>query len=169
MYIFISTYGPHMAPSPSNVLQVSPGNDPRTLDNSSASPSPDLRPFRYDEDSDPEEADIEDHLDQHGFRHRRRVREGRGHIHPNPAVDPVLDRFIDMLQGFGSARGPRDADIFPPRDDEPHVQQRRIHHTTFRSGLGNGTASVTIFSGPAPPAHGGMPPGGVGRIDPFQA
>ncbi|KAL2206591.1 hypothetical protein CC79DRAFT_1370005 [Sarocladium strictum] len=134
-----------------------------------------------DGDSDPEEADIEEHLGPHGFAYRRATStahddnhiddhhhhdQGQGqeyeHAHehiPNPPVDPVLQRFADMLQGFGS----------PGRTGGPmnfRGNGHTVQRTTFTSRtMGGGTASVTIFSGPAPHFRRQAPEDN----DPFQA
>ncbi|KAF7544070.1 hypothetical protein G7Z17_g10239 [Cylindrodendrum hubeiense] len=86
---------------------IEPDNDPRDLGHrSSASTSPELAPLRFadDDDSDPDEADITEHLGPHGFAFRRSVRDGPDHQHHNPAIDPVLERFFNMVQGFGPPR-----------------------------------------------------------------
>jgi hypothetical protein len=106
-------------------------------------------------------------------------------------MDPVFERFFDMIQGFGGSPGnygnfgagpsgpgsprnpgspghPDDGDHFFGRDHAheppgmPHV-----HHTTFRS-TGGGTASITIVSGPVHHRRLGDGPMGRGLADPFQ-
>ncbi|KAI9167223.1 RING finger protein [Paramyrothecium foliicola] len=149
---------------------VSPESDPREIEDvhhASASTSPEVPPHPYGEDSDPEEADIEEHLGPRGFMYRRSVRHDPENDHHNPGIEPVLERFVDMIHAFGPPRrfgpegqGPSPTDQ-PRRFGEPH-----IHRATFTSNtLGGGTASVTIFSGPAPRNFGDGPHGG----DPFQA
>ncbi|KAM5348456.1 hypothetical protein ACJ41O_008280 [Fusarium nematophilum] len=159
---------------------IDPENDPRDLEHaSSASTSPELGPYRYHDDSDPEEGNIDEHLGPHGFAFRRSVRDGPDQRHHDPAVDPVLERFLDMIQGFGPPRraggggsgggGGGGSSSFPPSpvEHEPFGQPR-IHRTTFTSGpFGTGT-SVTIVSGPMPGSRAGPPLGGPGA-DPFQA
>ncbi|RSL89424.1 hypothetical protein CEP51_001223 [Fusarium floridanum] len=155
---------------------IDPENDPRDLDHrSSASTSPEIGPYRYhDDDSDPEEGNIDEHLGPHGFAFRRSVRDGTDQHHHNPAVDPVLERFLDMIQGFAPSRRPGGpggpGGSFPsspgerPGDHDPFAP--RIHRTTFTSGpFGGGTTSVTIVSGPIHGSRGGPMPG----ADPFQA
>ncbi|KAK0388652.1 hypothetical protein NLU13_4895 [Sarocladium strictum] len=163
---------------------VDPSEDPRdhsrpvpNLDDlpSSASTSPE-RHRHQDEDSDPEEADIEEHLGPHGFTYRRATFSGPDHDHlhhhhhqpgfeqdhsdrnrQSPPVDPVLQRFADMLQGLSNpsrAGGPMNF------GGNRHTTFQR---TTFTSRTtGGGTASVTIFSGPA--LHHAR----AGHDDPFQ-
>ncbi|KPM37106.1 hypothetical protein AK830_g9463 [Neonectria ditissima] len=148
---------------------IEPDNDPRDLDqdhHSSASTSPEIAPLRFTEDnSDPEEADITEQLGPNGFTYRRSVRnDPEHHHHHNPNVDPVLARFLDMIQGLGGPGHPR-SNIFPPGsiNQEP-LAQPRIQRTTFTSGsFGGGTTSVTIVSGPLAGGQPGVP------IDPFQS
>ncbi|UZP34657.1 hypothetical protein NXS19_002473 [Fusarium pseudograminearum] len=81
---------------------IDPENDPRDLGHhSSASTSPELHPY----DSDPDEADIDEHTNQ-GFVFRRNIREGPGHHHHHdPAYAPTIESFVNMLNQFG-ARAP---------------------------------------------------------------
>ncbi|KAK7414247.1 hypothetical protein QQZ08_012550, partial [Neonectria magnoliae] len=150
---------------------IEPGNDPRDLDHhSSASTSPETAPLRFgNDDSDPDEADITEQLGPNGFAYRRSVRDDPDHHHHNPNVDPVLERFFDMVQGIGGPNhGHARPSIFPPGtiNQEPFAQPR-IQRTTFTSGpFGGGTASVTIVSGPLTADRPGAP-GGPGP-DPFQ-
>jgi hypothetical protein len=164
-------------------VQVSPENDPRDLTehHTSASTSPEVPGGRYDGDSDPDEADIEEHIrGQHGFVHTRSTLFGPGRSHHNPAVDPVLNRFIDMLNDLGAPNTHDPAQ--PPgqptsgEQDEPPSQQRQqatwgqshVHRTTFSGGpFGSGTASFTIFSGPIR-TQGGGPTTQSRSGDPFQ-
>ncbi|PHH85153.1 hypothetical protein CDD83_828 [Cordyceps sp. RAO-2017] len=151
---------------------VNPENDPREPNLSrSILSSPALESTRYeDENDDPEEADIDEFAGPHGFIHRRSVRGGSEHAeHHNPAVEPVLNRFYEMLQDFGPTRNITGRDA-PTQDDDGVRGWPRIHRATFTPGpFGGGTASVTIFSGPPPgrlqmgQAHNGHHP------DPFQA
>ena len=144
---------------------------------SSASTSPERQHAHRDGDSDPEEADIEEHLGPHGFVYRQTRSEGHGdnHLHwhqhqadpshehhhhhhhhnrQNPPIDPVLQRFADMLQGFGQPG--RQMNLGGNR-------HATVQRTTFTSRtMGGGTTSVTIFSGP--PTHPGRGP----QDDPFQ-
>jgi hypothetical protein len=130
-------------------IQIDPANDPRDFDHhSSASASPEHHPY----DSDPEEADIDEHT-QHGFAFRRSVRDGPDHHHHDPAIAPTFERFFDMLNGFGP-RAPGGNGSFPssPGEREQPPEPNfgpRIYRTTFTSGtFGGGTTSVTIVSGP---------------------
>ncbi|KAM4064704.1 ring finger domain-containing protein [Hirsutella rhossiliensis] len=135
---------------------VNPYNDPRELDQFASMPSsPASRAARYDDDSDPEEADIEEFAGPHGFIHRRNVRNGSNHAdHHDPGVEPVLHRFYEMVQNLSPERN-MNAREHPGHDDNPPAWPH-IQRTTFTSGgpFGGGTASVTIFSGPPPGAHG---------------
>ncbi|KAG5940508.1 hypothetical protein E4U53_007579 [Claviceps sorghi] len=87
-----------------------------------------------------------------GLRFRRSTRSRSEQRHHDPSIDPVFERFYDMIQNFGQA-GPSTrsggSSIFGQANDETFVAPR-IQRTTFTSGtLGGGTASVTIFSSPA--------------------
>lgn len=76
---------------------------------SSAETSPELPPLRYP-DSDPDEADIEEHLrGENGFVFNQNTRPGAREDHHQPEVDPVINRFISMVNDFGPPEG-------PPRD-----------------------------------------------------
>ncbi|KAF4125268.1 E3 ubiquitin-protein ligase RNF115/126 [Geosmithia morbida] len=95
---------------------IDPENDPRELNgrghNHSSSASSDRMPTRgyYDDDSDPGEADIEEQLSDaadQGFAFNRDTRHAHDHRHHDPDVDPVIHRFIDMVNGFGTAHDPR--------------------------------------------------------------
>ncbi|KAH0496526.1 hypothetical protein TgHK011_003880 [Trichoderma gracile] len=138
---------------------VSPDNDPRDLDVSETSSTGphesypigvgmfdhdddhhQTRGQHHDMDSDPDEADIEEHLGPHGFHFRRSVRVRPGDEHHDPAVDPVIERFLGMIQDFAPTQRP--ADEARPPHAHPH-----IHRATFMNG--SGSASVTIFSGPS--------------------
>lgn len=83
----------------------------------------------------------------------------------------MLERFIDMILGFGPPRRiAGGGGLFPgsPGDQE-HFGQPRIHQTTFTSRpFGGGTTSITIVSGPSPGASPGASPGDA-RGDPFLA
>ncbi|KAH8172708.1 ring finger domain-containing protein [Sarocladium implicatum] len=165
---------------------INPSEDPRNL----AQPIPPYHPTSMpgfqtyashghgqNDDSDPEEADIEEHLgsynspfhpagraggsaarhwgfDPHGA-HTDSNPPGHDHFHHhahthepsnNTPVDPVLQRFADMLQGFGPPTRSRGSPM-PLFPGNSHAVQR----TTFTSRTSSGgTASVTIFRGPAP-------------------
>lgn len=123
------------------------------MDMESDSPSP---PFQYHDDSDPDEEDIDDHLAQHGFLHRDDTRAGEDANHHNPGMEPVLGRFLAMIEDFGGALQR------PTPTSDPNSNATRITRTTFTSGAGNGgRASVTIFStsgAPPPVPEGTRPP-----------
>lgn len=148
---------------------IEPDNDPRDLDHhSSASTSPEPGPYRRrrheeDEDDDPEGPDFSEYFGPNGFAFRRSVRDGPDQRHHNPAVDPVLERFVSMLADFrppGPGMIPRDPTNPPP------FTQGRIHRTTFSTGpFGGGTTSVTIVSGPLM-GPGRVPVGDSGRTIP---
>ncbi|KAH7242493.1 hypothetical protein BKA59DRAFT_457071 [Fusarium tricinctum] len=150
---------------------IDPENDPRDLaHHSSASTSPE--PNHYD--SDPEEADIDEHA-QHGFVYRRSVRVGpEHHHHHDPAVAPIFERFFDMLNGFGP-RSPGGNASFPPSPGEHTGEQNsgtQTYRTTFTPGPFGGGTTVTIIQRPIH-ATGGAPPGNLGPSahagsDPFQ-
>ncbi|KAH7133506.1 hypothetical protein EDB81DRAFT_695013 [Dactylonectria macrodidyma] len=169
---------------------IEPANDPRNLGHrSSASTSPEIAPLRFGggDDSDPDEADINDLAP--GLAFSRNTRTGPDHPHHhNPAIDPVLERFLTMVSGFGPPRrtpsggphGPNQAGaghthVHTHANNQPAQEtfmQPRIQRTTFTSGsFSGGTTSVTFVSGPLHgPLHGGPAgamPGGPGP-DPFQ-
>ncbi|KIE01038.1 Zinc finger, RING/FYVE/PHD-type, partial [Metarhizium majus ARSEF 297] len=154
---------------------VNSDNDPRQMDNSSASSSPGLPPLRHADDSDPDEADIEEHMGPQGFHFRRSTRTDPDDRHHDPSVDPVLQRFQDMIQSFSQPRRSEGTSLFG-RPDNDSYSPPRFRRTTITSGtFGGGTASVTIFSGPV---FGSRGAGGVGddgdestnpnNLDPFQ-
>lgn len=163
------------ASSLANELQIDPNNDPRDLEhNSSASTSPEIPQFRrrpFDDDSDPDEADIDEHLGPHGFAFRRSTREGADHEnHHSPGVDPVFERFVNMIQGFGPPRTANGGLFAQESTNQQQGSGPRITRTTFRSGpFGGGMTSVTIVSGGGPLRgnNEGSPSGPQG--DPFQA
>ncbi|KAL7949856.1 hypothetical protein V8C42DRAFT_350679 [Trichoderma barbatum] len=158
---------------------ISPDNDPREFNEDSGSESPAMRhsyprgdhshdhdhdhDFGNDHDSDPDEADIEEHLGPNGFHFRRSVREHPGLPPHDPAVDPVIERFLGMIQEFG----PRRPNFFQQRADEGRFAPPHIHRATFTNG--SGSASVTIFSGSGPGLFGPGSPGNDHPGDPFQA
>ncbi|PTB64005.1 hypothetical protein BBK36DRAFT_1171449 [Trichoderma citrinoviride] len=163
---------------------VSPDNDPRDFGGSETSstepPSYPIGAFdndddhhqtrgrgqHHDMDSDPDEADIEEHLGPHGFHFRRSIRVRPGDEHHDPAVDPVIERFLGMIQDFAPTQRP--ADGFRPRADEPRPAHAHphIHRATFVNG--SGSASVTIFSGPSSGFFGPGSPGHDHHGDLFQ-
>ncbi|KAL7962855.1 hypothetical protein V8C34DRAFT_268495 [Trichoderma compactum] len=135
---------------------ISPDNDPRGFneDGDSEPESPPLRhrflprdhDHDHDHDSDPDEADIEEHLGgPNGFHFRRSVRGRAGMQHHDPNVDPVIERFLGMIQDF---QPPRRRTGFEQRPDEGRYGGPHIHRATFTNG--SGSASVTIFSGTGP-------------------
>ncbi|KAG8406951.1 hypothetical protein J3458_020459 [Metarhizium acridum] len=156
---------------------VNSDNDPRQMDNSSASSSPGLPPLRHADDSDPDEADIEEHMGPQGFHFRRSTRTDPDDRHHDPSVDPVLQRFQDMIQSFSQPRRSEGTSLFGRPDNDSYSP--RFRRTTITSGtFGGGTASVTIFSGPVFGSRGAGDVGGVGEdgdestnpnnFDPFQ-
>ncbi|PHH71970.1 hypothetical protein CDD82_6233 [Ophiocordyceps australis] len=130
---------------------INPDNDPREPENlGSVFSSPELRSSREEDYSDPEEADLEEHIGPHGFIHRRSVRQSPSQGPPHDAnLENVVRRFYEMLQTFGH---PRPSNVressAQPGDDQ--TAWPRFHRATFTSGPLGGTASVTIFSGPSP-------------------
>ncbi|GAO15751.1 uncharacterized protein UV8b_00929 [Ustilaginoidea virens] len=154
---------------------VDPDNDPRVTTPSSNSTSPGLPPLRHADDSDPDEADIEEHMGPHGFHFRRSTRRGSDQRHHDPSIDPVFERFFHMIQNFGQPRRTEGGGGLLDRQHNDDPAPPRIHRTTFTSGtFGGGTASVTIISGPAfgPRDHhaeGNDATNTRGDVDPFQA
>ncbi|TFA99282.1 hypothetical protein CCMA1212_009054 [Trichoderma ghanense] len=170
---------------------VSPDNDPRELDDSETSSTGPHESYpigvgmfdhdddhdddhhqtrgrgqHHDMDSDPDEADIEEHLGPHGFHFRRSVRIRPGEDHHDPAVDPVIERFLGMIQDFAPTQRPaggfrQGGDEARPAHAHPH-----IHRATFMNG--SGSASVTIFSGPSSDFFGPGSPGHDHHGDLFQ-
>ncbi|UNI22040.1 RING-type E3 ubiquitin transferase [Purpureocillium takamizusanense] len=152
---------------------VEADNDPREVDDDSLNaPSSGLLGLRhYEDDSDPEEADIEEHLGPHGFVHRRSVRAGDGHDnHHEPGIAPVLNRFYEMLETFGQPR-PMDSRETPTRNPgSTATPLPTVHRATFTTGpFGRGTASVTIYSGPVRHNMGHANNTGHAPADPFQS
>ncbi|KND90462.1 putative RING finger protein P32A8.03c [Tolypocladium ophioglossoides CBS 100239] len=150
---------------------VDPDSDPRDDQLSLPPSSPGIGASRHEDYSDPEEADIEEHIGPHGFIHRRSVRNGPGRPH-DPGVEPVLNRFYEMLEHFGQPQSMANGGQPMGRGGDVPSPWPHVHRTTFTSGtLGGGTTSVTIFSGPAPSrqamGHGHPRNGAPG--DPFQA
>ncbi|KAL6697819.1 hypothetical protein J3F84DRAFT_253559 [Trichoderma pleuroticola] len=159
---------------------VNPDNDPRALNDDDDS-EPDSPPLRHrfpprdhdddrmydhshDHDSDPDEADIEEHLGgPNGFHFRRSVRGRPGMQHHDPNVDPVIERFLGMIQDFQTPRRPNGSEHRP---DEGRYGGPHIHRATFTNG--SGSASVTIFSTPGAGLFGPPPPGQDRHGDPFQ-
>ncbi|KAH7198585.1 uncharacterized protein B0J16DRAFT_41670 [Fusarium flagelliforme] len=162
---------------------IDPENDPRDFDHhSSASTSPELRPY----DSDPEEADIDEHTNQ-GFVFRRTVRDGPGHQHHHhePAYGPVLQSFVHMLNGLGAQvpdnnrsfpRGPGEHGEHEEQGEQRHGEQGehgaaeqnfpRLHRTTFAGPFGQGRTTVTVISTPMHATQTGSP--GAPSLEAFQ-
>ncbi|KAF4420908.1 putative RING finger protein [Colletotrichum fructicola] len=164
---------------------VSPDNDPRLIeDGPPLHDSPSTR-HRHplDDDSDPEEADIEEHLHRgpSGFVLHRTIwdnqRPGQA-ASPNarqptdPADgDQIIRRFIDMVNEFGMGMPPRP----PPDETRPPpgfggglFGGPGNVRTYYREGRG-GTTSFTIATGPIHIHQGGnRSPVGPGT-DPFQS
>lgn len=145
-------------------------------DRATASP-PELQPRRYSEGSDPEEADIDDHLHprHHGFfPFGGQLRGGSGqwppqhdnHLDDGPSSpgdpnqrsrnapidgpdDPVLRRFLDLL-GTGAPRMLPTMPTQNSRNGETFspLGGGGIRRTTFTSVDGTHTTSWTISSGP---------------------
>jgi rubrerythrin len=162
---------------------IDPENDPRDFDHhSSASTSPELRPY----DSDPEEADIDEHTNQ-GFVFRRTVRDGPGHQHHHhePAYGPVLQSFVHMLNGLGAQvpdnnrsfpRGTGEHSEHEEQGEQRHGEQGehgaagqnfpRLHRTTFAGPFGQGRTTVTVISTPMHATQTGSP--GAPSLEAFQ-
>ncbi|EFQ32081.1 uncharacterized protein GLRG_07225 [Colletotrichum graminicola M1.001] len=162
---------------------VSPENDPREIEDGPPLHGSPGHIGRYDNDSDPEEADIEEHLHRGpgGFVVHRTIWDNshRPGQSPNPNTrqpadandgDQIIRRFIDMVNDFGMGTPPRP----PPEETRPpgiggilFGGQGNVR-TYHRAGPG-GTTSFTIATGPI---HfhqgGGHSPVGPGS-DPFQS
>ncbi|RGP76778.1 ring finger [Fusarium longipes] len=160
-------------------------NDPRDFDHrSSASTSPEIHHY----DSDPEEADIDEHTNQ-GFVFRRSVRDGSGHHHHHdPAYVPTFESFVSMLNGFGAraADGNRSFPQGPGEHGEhqehgeqhqgqdeqgenreaPQQNFARVQRATFAGPFGHGRTTITMISTPVQGNHTGPP--GVQGIQAFQ-
>lgn len=96
-------------------------------------------------DSDPDEVDLNEHLGQDDFMFRQDTRVGPGQRHYDPGVDPVLERFADLINEIG-ATGPSrglgdrvDHDYAAPRNNLrsrlrgpaaafPHHHHHHHHH-----------------------------------------
>ncbi|KAL2760331.1 hypothetical protein ACRALDRAFT_1053905 [Sodiomyces alcalophilus JCM 7366] len=171
---------------------IDPENDPREFhDGRSLSSGDGMIPHlrrAADTDSDPEEADIEEHVHHGppGFHVHRTTwnHDGRGgdthgrtpgerNQPPDPSdTDQIMHRFFDMLNTFGAGLGPVPR---PAQEDEPHSARRnfrmpgaafgspggQVRTFTTRSGNG-GFTSFTIATGPV---HFG----GAGRRGPGEA
>ncbi|KZL63714.1 RING finger protein, partial [Colletotrichum tofieldiae] len=162
---------------------VSPENDPREIeDGPPLHGSPGHR-GRYDADSDPEEADIEEHLHRGpgGFVVHRTIWDNsqRPGESPNPNLrqppdandgDQIIRRFIDMVNDFGMGMPPR-----PPEETRPPgfggggLFGGQGNVRTYRRAGPGGTTSFTIATGPIHIHQGdGHSPVGPGS-DPFQS
>ncbi|KAG7038611.1 ring finger domain-containing protein [Colletotrichum scovillei] len=164
---------------------VSPENDPREIeDGPPLHDSPRLRRHIYDDDSDPEEADIEEHLHRGpgGFVVHRAIWDNsqRPGQSPNPNTrqppdvndgDQIIRRFIDMVNDFGMGMPPR-----PPDETRPpgfgtggNIFGGQGNVRTFQRTGPGGTTSFTIATGPIHVHQGGAnSPAGAGG-DPFQS
>ncbi|KAK2595920.1 hypothetical protein QQS21_006515 [Conoideocrella luteorostrata] len=135
---------------------VTPGSDPReAASSSSGSTSPDLPPLRIADDSDPDEADIEEHLGPHGFQFQRTIRFDPRERPPQrgPDAGPIFERFYNMVQNFSEPlrTGPGGIVQLPHRDSDSETTPG-VHRTTFSSGpFGGAMASFTIYA--SPPTH----------------
>lgn len=151
------------------VSQVSVDNDPRELyQEERLTTSPDVPPHPYADDSDPEEADISEHVHYPpGFMMNQRTWDSgppergtgtapfdRGFQRPDDDRPPeteegeaVFRRFVDMIGGFGMNRMSPGS---PMPQREPHHPGfgDNVRRTTFTSPNGMHTTSVTITSGP---------------------
>ncbi|KAF9874802.1 putative ankyrin repeat protein [Colletotrichum karsti] len=187
-------HGLHCPRCESDITEiVSPDNDPRLIeDGPSLHETPGAQRHRYpmDDDSDPEEADIEEHLHRgpSGFLlhraiwdHQRPGQESNTRQTPDPSTrqppdpgdgDQIIRRFIDMVNDFGMGMPPR-----PPDETRPPAGfggggglfggQGNVR-TYYRGGPG-GTTSFTIATGPIHIHPGGArSPVGPGT-DPFQS
>ncbi|KAG8676102.1 hypothetical protein FPOAC1_002098 [Fusarium poae] len=159
---------------------IDPENDPRDLGHhSSASTSPELHPY----DSDPDEADIDEHTNQ-GFVFRRSIREGPGHHHHHdPAYVPTFESFVNMLNEFGArvpdgrsfshgpgehgehqGHGEHEHQGHGERAEEgehAHPNFARVQRATFTGPFGSGRTTITMISTPVQTTHTG-PPGASG-------
>ncbi|ODA76679.1 hypothetical protein RJ55_07950 [Drechmeria coniospora] len=153
-------------------IQIDADNDPREMMDNTAGlmSSGQTGISSEDMNSDPDEADIDEHMGPHGFVHHQSVRAGPQIVnHHDPDITTVLDRFYEMIEGFGQPQtvthqgSPSHDGQVPP--SRPHIWPQ-VHRTTFTSGsFGGGAASVTIFSSPiqtgvaehAHDAHAGDP------------
>ncbi|CRK42783.1 hypothetical protein BN1723_005413, partial [Verticillium longisporum] len=153
-------------------IRISQENDPRDFHDA---PSPlssgdgPRGPRRADSDSDPDEADIEEHLHQgpHGFNIHRSTwgnphgGERGGRQPPDPANgDQVIGRFLELLSTFGhGAQGGPDFDHdHPQRHPQPFGSSpfgSSGNVRTFTTRRGNGFTSFTIATGPIHVQGGG--------------
>ncbi|KAI0022520.1 hypothetical protein F4780DRAFT_777585 [Xylariomycetidae sp. FL0641] len=146
---------------------VSLDNDPRVADQDDFLPAFDRQHHRYyDSESDPEEADIEDHI-AHGpggfFGHRgvfappRSDHEARRRPRPDNEQD-ISDRFSEL---FGAAMGGpsmygHPEPMFRNAQDGPQrVTYQRISGPGFTGGISS--FSITTGSGPQRMRHAGGP------------
>ncbi|KAI1341578.1 hypothetical protein F5Y15DRAFT_361087 [Xylariaceae sp. FL0016] len=153
---------------------ISPGNDPRSMDGGHLHLS---RGFRQhpDNDSDPDEEDIEEFVSRGpgGFFGRRSIhrlpeRQDRTRMNPDNGED-IIRRFTEMLGDMG---GPGEVGRSGPETlfhqdapRRPRVTVQRI----YGPGVSGGMSSVTIATGPhfrrSPPTG----QEGLGPEDPFQS
>ncbi|KAF6828383.1 RING finger domain-containing protein [Colletotrichum plurivorum] len=167
---------------------VSPENDPREIEDGPllhGSLGPDRHRGRYDDDdSDPEEADIEEHLHrQGGFTVHRTIWDNSQRPGQSPAPDArqppdpgdgdqIIRRFIDMVNEFGMGMPPR-----PTEETRPAafgggggggLFGGGANVRTFARGGPGGMTSFTIATGPIHIQGGPRSPAGPGG-DPFQS
>ncbi|TEA14375.1 putative RING finger protein [Colletotrichum sidae] len=170
---------------------VTPDNDPRLIeDGPPLNDSPDFGRHRHrlDDDSDPEEADIEEHLHRgpggfvlHETIWNNSQRPGQS---PSPNTrqppeadggDQIIRRFIDMVNDFGMGMPPRPAEESRPPagfgggggGGSGLFGGGGNVRTFYRPGPG-GTTSFTIASGPIHVHRGAHAHAGSGS-DPFQS
>ncbi|CAJ2502149.1 Uu.00g050020.m01.CDS01 [Anthostomella pinea] len=126
---------------------ISPGNDPRNIDDDNESLPDFLRHHRHhDIDSDPEEEDIEQHIERGpgGFFGQSTIHHAprppgygaRPRAQPDDS-DAIMNRFSEMLGGMGAGmRGP------------PGMVGRSGPETLFRHGPESPNVTYQTFTGP---------------------
>lgn len=153
---------------------ISPENDPRIVEDEPPAfgRGPPVFDNYHESDSDPEEADIEQHVHRTptGFFMHRTIRSGQGGQGANHQNElDVIQRFSDMLMEFNGGRPGRSGPdvLFPPIPPIAPAGQEHypagggmpaITRTTFRR-TPFGATSVTIINSGGPP-----PPGGFNAI-----
>ncbi|KAI1497316.1 hypothetical protein F5X99DRAFT_413190 [Biscogniauxia marginata] len=160
---------------------VSLDNDPRSMNDDPIFGFEHQQPNRRmrfpDSDSDPDEADIEEHTHQGpgGFFGRRAVYRSpdgagpgrRGRANPNNGED-IIRRFTEMLGGMGGPMmvGHSGPETLFTDGEGPH----RVTYRRFTGGPGftGGVGSITITTGSGPPPALGRArqAGGPGEMDP---
>ncbi|KAI1074985.1 hypothetical protein F5B20DRAFT_585818 [Whalleya microplaca] len=161
---------------------ISPDNDPRNLDDSDSLSDFERRRLRhlhqeFQYDSDPDEADIEEHIHRgpEGLYARRRVyrspnSEDRSRTRPDSSED-IIRRFTEMLGEIGGPVGRSGPDTLFSNNSQPHVRYQRISGPGYTGSFG--TFSITT-SGPGPgmgrsPNAGSPGARGGSPEDPFQS